>query len=192
MRALIFIFGTLLTLSTSTATASPAIKAEFTNSFYTSYSAGDCGQNIANLIIRLRNQGVDLSRARVAIITNNGYFFSVTHRRNAGPKLKTPIGNIQSEAGIANFYHHIIFENDGEVYDYDFGNTPRVVSMKSYIKQMFWDEPAVTQYTGMERLSLRRDYRIAFVSALTYLQILNTGDAPKLDLSDFYDSLAGN
>lgn len=186
MRNLLIILLILLSVPTF---ASSALHAEFVASFHSGYVRGRCAENIRNLILRLRAQGVDLSRARVAVITNGGYHFSVTHRRNSGDRLQNPQGEIKFAPGIAKFSFHVILENEGKVYDYDFGNAPQVTSIKQYIKTMFWDEPQVTQYTGLETLAQRRDYKIAFVPAEKFLELRNTGEAPLLDLSDFYDGL---
>lgn len=156
------------------------VHAEFAASFTSGYVRGKCGVNIEQLLVRLRAQGVDLEHAQVGIFTNGGYTLSVTHRRESGPK-RVP--------GVSNFYHHVVLVIGGEVFDYDFGNEPRVLPMKPYIKAMFWDEPAVTQYTGLEDLRYRLDYKLSLVPALEYLKTLSVGEAPKLDLSDYYDGL---
>ncbi len=172
------------------ANASPAVVSEFTRTFQSGYREGKCGINIEQLLIRLRDQGVDLGRARVGVITNEGYRFSVIHRRNSGDELlPVPSGDIRFVPGVFNFSHHVVLQYDGNIFDYDFGNEPTVLPLKAYIKKMFWDEPAVADSSVLEKLSERMDYEISFLPAEEYLKTLSAGDAAKLDLSDFYDAL---
>lgn len=184
-----FIFQSvvLLLVLTATAFASEPLRKEFIHSFESGYVAGKCGVNIANLLLRVKAMGIDVSRAEVGVITNGGYMFSTTFRRNEGATLPAPVNGSKFEPGIANFSHHVVLYSEGEIYDYDFGNSPATPSLRDYIRGMFWEEPAVTEYTGMERLSEREKYRIAFVPAEEYLETMGLGGRKGVTLKELYD-----
>lgn len=171
------------------AVASEILKSEFESTFYTHYVEGKCGRNTAALIERALAKGADMTGARVIVVTNDGYHFSTTHRRNAGDKLETPLPGIRFSPGIKNFFFHVLLEKDGLIYDFDFGNEPAVVSLEEYIRRMFWEEPERTQYTGLEPLTARRQYNIAFVPYEHYLRELSATGFPQLKLGELYESL---
>lgn len=185
----LFILLFLTLSSIETAWSSPALKREFSETFYTHYEAGKCGENIAALAQRALAKGVDLRGAQAIVITNSGYLFSTTYRRDAGAKLSTPIGNIRFAPGIKNFYFHVALLKDGEIYDFDFGNHPEVLPAKEYIRRMFWEEPAVIDVLFFDRLRERKNYKISFVPIDKYLRELSAAGEPVHDLSDYDDSL---
>lgn len=89
-----------------------------------------------------------------------------------------------------NWYFHAVLEMDGLVYDYDFGITPRVVSVQEYFKVMFLSEkePAIRdfRYIGPERK--KEDYEIKIIDGLTELRNRSTRGAPvgvKVKLGEF-------
>lgn len=187
MKAFFQVLVVALVLA-SNAVASAPIRAEFYRSFETGYVAGKCGVNIEKLLKRAKARGADISRTLVGVITNGGYSLSVTHRRNEGAKLAVPVNGNKFEPGVANFYHHVILLSEGEVYDYDYLNSPSAPSLRDYIRGMFWDEPALTQYTGLERLSEREKYRIAFVPAEEYLKTMGVGGRKGVTLLELYQT----
>jgi hypothetical protein len=188
MKLILSFFLALFTFS-QISLASPALVAEFSESFSSGYREGRCGQNIADLLKRAQGKGIDIRGANVAVITNNGYLLTTTHARNSGEKLANPQTEFRFAPGINNFYFHVALEKEGQIYDFDFGNSPQVVSTKEYIRRMFWEEPAKTEYTGMESLEWRQKYTVAFVPAAEYLETLSAGNAVKRTLLEFYNSL---
>ena len=42
-----------------------------------------------------------------------------------------------TEGGTTNWYHHVVLEKDGLIYDYDFGIIPQVTSVRAYFDKMF-------------------------------------------------------
>lgn len=183
-----FLIATLL-LFTHTAFASPQLAEEFKSTWVSGYKAGQCGQNIMDLLNRAQAKGIDVSNARIVSFNNDGYLLSVMHRRGAGVPLEKPIGDIRSAPGIRNFYFHAVLEKDGLIYDYDFGNEPQIVPIQDYIRRMFWEEPFPKQkYIIYDPLKEREDYLIEFISAKDYLNGVEKPASETQDLSDFYDS----
>jgi hypothetical protein len=184
---------TSILLASSFAVADPVLKEEFFATYYTHYQEGKCGENTMALAKRALAKGAKITSARVYHITNGGYILSTVFRRNSGQRLPspllTPVGEIRYEPGIKNFYFHVVLEHDGEVYDFDFGNEPEVVGTKDYIRRMFWEEPAITEYTGLEALKWREKYVVEFIPLEAFVK----DDAPpseeKMTLKELFDSL---
>ncbi len=183
----------VLLLLPSLAAADPILKREFESTYYTHYKEGKCGENTRELAKRALAKGARISSARVYHITNGGYILSTVFRRDSGQRLPspliTPVGEIRSEPGIKNFYFHVVLEHEGDVYDFDFGNVPEVVSAKDYIRRMFWEEPAITAYTGLEALKWREKYVVEFIPLESFLEGKALPFEEKTTLKEFFDHL---
>ena len=135
------------------------IKAEFKTSFYNNYTSGKCGPNILNFIQKVENLGIDIKRGKVLKISNKGYHTFVmvnaekARTKNGGPSEK-------------NWYHHVIFELDGFIYDFDYFNLPTVDQVSVYFNKMFLIEDKKTKgsslYVGKE--NKLRDYQVEIIS----------------------------
>ena len=143
MKRLILLLA--LALSPAFSFANSDLTAQFTKEFYSHYQSGKCGQNIMNLIDRAETNHIDMSRANLIEIKNEGFsvfgLVNAEHVRGGGKLYKEiPTHGIKWEPGEANWHFHAILELDGHIYDFDFGNEAAVVSVKAYLEKMFLNE----------------------------------------------------
>ena len=136
MKKLI-VFGALLLLSSQVVQASSSLEDEFKNTFFTHYNKRFCGPNIVNFLKRAQDKGIDLTNANHIVIKNVGWStFGMVNaewvRLSGNPNPKPP--------GERNWYHHVILEVDGRIYDFSFDNEPQVPSVRDYINKMFLEE----------------------------------------------------
>ncbi len=121
----------------------------FQASFNTHYEEARCGDNILGLIHRADLQKINLNNANILEITNQG--FSVFGMLNA--EYARASGR-HGAPGERNWYHHVVLEMDGLIYDFDFGNTPQVTTTQKYIEQMFLNDKRKSEggefYVGRE------------------------------------------
>lgn len=143
------------------------LKASFRNTFNTHYTAGKCGENILSLLQRADDQRIDLTNANIIEISNKGNsLFGLINSEFArgGGRLNPtyPASGPRNLPGENNWHHHVILEQDGLIYDYDFGNEPQVVSTKAYFEKMFLVEKRTSEggtfYIG--RADKLKDYDI--------------------------------
>lgn len=142
MRHLIIL---LFLIASSTVFANNSIDTLFEESFQTHYVSGRCGDNITNLLDRADISGIDISAANILEITNRGFtvfgMINVEYARASGRlNPEYPAQGLRNLPGERNWHHHIILEQDGFIYDYDFGNTPVISSVKDYFDRMFLNE----------------------------------------------------
>lgn len=140
VRAIVVIV--FLLISSFAAVASSEMVNLFTKSFYTHYESGRCGDNIIGLLSEAHEQGIDISKARILEISNKGYsvfgLLNVEFARESGRRNPDyPNSGLANLPGERNWYHHVVLEHNGLIFDFDFGNTPSVVSVADYFEKMF-------------------------------------------------------
>lgn len=124
----------LLALSTLVL-ANPGLKQEFTRTFESHYESNRCGDNILGLVGRAYDNHLAINNANILEIVNSGFsMFGMVHAEYARENGR------HGAAGEANWYHHVILEKDGLIYDFAFGNTPQVLPVKQYFEKMFLNE----------------------------------------------------
>lgn len=152
--------------------ASPEMKALFTQTFNSHYKAADCFYNVVRLLELAEKNKININNANILYITNEGtsMFGHVKAEHTRG---RTGVGD-------RNWYFHAVLEMDGLVYDYDFGITPRVVSVQEYFTVMFLSEKTSARpdfrYIGPERK--KEDYAVKIIDGLTELRSRSTRGAP--------------
>ena len=126
----------LLFFILSTSAFGTTLETLFKDHFYTLHVAGKCGQNIMNFLDLAQKENLDLTGAE--IIKVEGGWVEPIYVRNDGyaPKIPGPEGIIHPP-GPKYFYFHIFLIHDGKVYDFDYGNTPVVPTVKTYFKKMW-------------------------------------------------------
>lgn len=139
------LFFCLLQLSISVAFADPELIKHFSKTFNSNYEAGRCGDNILQLLERAEKLQINLNGARIIEITNTGNsvfgMLNVEFARESGRlNPQYPASGPRNLPGERNWYHHVVLEKDGLIYDYDFGNDPKVVPVKTYFHKMFLEE----------------------------------------------------
>ncbi|RYZ65990.1 MAG: hypothetical protein EOP05_19800 [Proteobacteria bacterium] len=162
-----------LLLSASTAFAQTPIAPVFESSFNSNYQSGQCGTNIMNLVKLANEEGVDLSNARVILITNESYFnFGMVGGFEArSSRLDKTTGKRIPYFELRSWYHHVFLEHDGYIYDYDFGSEPRVTPVAEYVERMFLPEK---RWSLGDKITSREDrlkgYRVEIRTAESTLQ----------------------
>lgn len=117
----------LLLLSQATFAADlPRLKKLFRENFNTLYVPRACGTNIGKLVKLADSQGIDLTNSYVVVLENPGFW----NLQAFGARGSKP-GERQA------WYFHVVLIADDQVFDFDFGNTPKVVPFKSWMKEMF-------------------------------------------------------
>ena len=152
---------------------SEALTQQFRGEFYNQYRAGKCGQNVMELAERAAANGINISNARVLQIRNVGFsvfgLVRAEFARGSGPLANSPQPHgIRWYPGGTNWQFHAVLELDGLIYDFDFGNEPKVLRVAEYFEQMFLNEkennPRAMFYVGRdEKLS---KYEVTVVSAV--------------------------
>jgi len=121
------------------------LKLIFEQQFYSQYEQGKCGDNILGLLREAQAQKLPLDGARIIQIQNKGFtVFGLVNAewvREAGRLIPgLPANERRYEVGERNWYHHVILYYEGLIFDFDFGNEPRVISVQDYFEQMFLNE----------------------------------------------------
>ncbi len=152
------------------AAAAPALEALFQNRFETHYQERRCGDNILGLVRAARDQGIALEEARILMIENMGYstfgMINVELARGSG-KAGAP--------GETNWYHHVILESEGRIYDFDYTNQPTVMGVREYFERMFLDEAKDVQpaFYHVGRENKLKDYTVEQHAALPYIEAIS-------------------
>lgn len=146
--------GLCLLLSLSAQAAPQDLGTLFTQTFYSNYVPRRCYDNITRLLNLAEKSGIDTSNANILYITNRGYSsLGLVNAELARGKIKP------SET---NWQFHAILEMNGLIYDYDFMNSPLVLSIPQYFEKMFFNErPKGTSgsfYVGREQKM--KDYEV--------------------------------
>ncbi len=98
----------------------------FREVFFSDYEARKCGMNIKHFITRYP-EPQQLEGAKVLGIENKGLsWFGMTramHTRDTNFK-----GELRTTD--SNWYHHVVLEKDGRIYDFDYGITPQAPTVE--------------------------------------------------------------
>jgi hypothetical protein len=109
------------------------LEKEFKSIFSAQYTEGRCGDNILGLLSRAETKGIKIESARILEITNKGFsLFGLINAEFARQSNRAP-----SEK---NWYHHVVLEQDGYIFDFDFGNMPTIGTVKEYFEKMFLND----------------------------------------------------
>jgi len=190
----IFILLFLITFQLTWASERDVIQV-FHQKYYTSYESGKCGRNILEFLRNASSFEQDLTDAKIIEITNEGFsvmgLVNAVFAREAGMmNPKFPQEGLRRLPGSKNWYHHVVLLNKGKIYDFDFGNTPSVLTVKDYFEKMFLsDANPRDSYFSVTRKDKLQDYKLTLRPALATLQVYDKNkENPKgeeIKLGDF-------
>lgn len=155
-----------LCLGTEVASASSSLESLFVYHFHNVYQARQCGTNILKFVEAIEKQNGAVDNMRIVYIENKGfsYFGLLNAERGRSQRFEKPF------VDEVNWYHHVIAVNEeGWVYDFDYGIEPRIVHISEYLESMFLNENECSQSTASEpcigRERKMADYQLEAVSA---------------------------
>ena len=139
-----------------------------------------CPTNVFNLLKRLDQADVDLSKAQVwYIVPNSDGAEGVIHPRVARPS--------ESGRAVHDWSFHVVLEIEGRILDLDFTSHPDVVSAISYAAAM-WEKGPMAVSKNSEPLYVRqipaRDYLSQYKQNWTYFQAGGDGRYPAVEISE--------
>lgn len=185
MKRRFFLFLILTIFPISQALADSELLKMFKDSFSTHYVSGRCGDNITGLVTRADEKRINLNQANVLIIENKGSnTFGMINVEMAR-------GALRSGAGPMNWYHHVILEKDGLIYDYDYTNAALVEKTKSYFQKMWLSDKkgsgsSIDYVNPEEKLD---DYEVEIIPAYEMLKArrnrMKTPDGQKMRLRQY-------
>lgn len=135
-----------------------AVGDRFREVFFRDYQERMCGQNIRRFITQFPDPK-QLEGAKVLGIENKGLsYFGMVRAMN------TRDVNSRGELRVTdkNWYHHVVLEKDGKIFDFDYGITPQAPGVEEYFEKMFLKCDKVRP---AEKL---KDYRIQVIEAQEY------------------------
>lgn len=135
-----------------------AVAERFREVFFRDYEESKCGQNIRRFITNFPDPE-QLQGAKVLGIENKGFsYFGLVRALN------TRDTNFKGElrATDKNWYHHVVLEKDGRIFDFDYGITPQTPSVEEYFDTMFLQCDKVRPH---EKL---KDYQVQVIDAQEY------------------------
>lgn len=185
MKKQLCLFLVLFHLIISSAFADAELIKMFTGSFTTNYVSGRCGDNITGLATRADAKRINLNNANILIVENKG------NNTFGMINVEMARGALRNGPGPMNWYHHVMLEKDGLIYDYDFTNAPQVVGIKAYFLNMFLsDKRGVgmpTDYVNPEEKL--NDYEVEIIPAYDMLNARRartaTPDGKKMRLRQY-------
>jgi hypothetical protein len=134
------------------------VEDRFREVFFRDYEESKCGQNIRRFIVQFP-QPEHLEGAKVLGIENKGFSYfglaRVMHARDTNFK-----GEMRTTD--KNWYHHVVLEKDGRIYDFDYGITPQAPTVEEYFEKMFLSCDKVRPH---EKL---KDYQVQVIDAQEY------------------------
>lgn len=170
----------------SLAFADPELIKMFKDSYTSNYVEGRCGDNITGLATRANEKRLNLNQANVLIIENKGGslmgMVNVEFARNRGRN---------GSPGYMNWFHHVVLEKDGLIYDYDFGSSPQVVKVNQYFDKMFLSDKkgvgsSIDYVNPEEKL---KDYEVEILPAIDMLNArrdrVKSPDGKKMRLREY-------
>lgn len=178
-------FLILFSLLISSAFADSELIKMFKDSFTTNYVSGKCGDNITGLVTRADGKRVNLNNANILIIENKGFnTFGMVNVEMAR-------GALRSGPGPMNWFHHVVLEKDGLIYDYDFTNAAVIEKTKSYFQKMWLSDKkgvgSSTDYVNPEEKL--DDYEVEILPAYEMLKArrdrVKTPDGQKMRLRQY-------
>jgi hypothetical protein len=137
----------------------PELEKLFKNDFKKNYIQNQCGSNILNFLKRAEASGMNLYNANILEISNKGFslfgLINAEYAREAGRlNPNSSQDGLRQLPGESNWYHHVVLELDGEIYDFDFGNRPSVLAKEYYFEKMFLNDKKKSEggehYIGRE------------------------------------------
>jgi len=143
----------------SFASKNPELLRLFKIDFKQIYVQNQCGQNILNFLKRAENSGLNVYNANILEISNKGFslfgLINAEYAREAGRvNPNSSQDGFRQSPGERNWYHHVVLELDEEIYDFDFGNQPSVLSKELYFEKMFLNDKTISEggehYIGRE------------------------------------------
>ena len=189
------LFSTLLSLQVF-AQKNPALFRQFKAEYQKHYVENQCGSNILGLLRRAESKGQKVYNANILEISNKGFsLFGLINaefaRQSGAFNPNSSVDGIRNLPGETNWYHHVVLELDGDIYDFDFDNYPVVLSVREYFEKMFLNDKRPSE--GGERY-IGRDEKLK-----TYEVIVRPGletmrarsenrkspEAPALRLQEF-------
>lgn len=152
----------------------------FEKDFYQHYESGKCGQNIMNFIRRHADVVKDWSDAYIIQVKNQGFsLFGLINVEQARQKGRY-ISENNWEAGNANFHHHVFLDYKGQIVDFDFTNSPSILSKAEYLESMFLND--VTKPIIGRSVKLK-DYVVEITTVNDFLD--NRESTEKLSLEQY-------
>lgn len=158
MKILLFIIFFIFSLNVF-AGRNPELEKLFKNDFRKHYVQNQCGSNILEFLRRAETKGLNLYNANILEITNKGFslfgLINAEYAREAGRlNPNSSQDGMRQLPGENNWYHHVVLELDGEIYDFDFGNLPSVLTKELYFEKMFLNDKKKSEggdhYIGRE------------------------------------------
>lgn len=136
------------------------LTSEFHKAFFEDYQASKCGENIRRFLTRFPEPEA-LHGAKVLGIENKGFsYFGLTRALHT----RDTKGNGEAYVTDKNWYHHVILEKDGRIFDFDYGIEPKVVDSEEYFETMFLNCDKVSREDKL------KDYRVQVIDAQEYLR----------------------
>ena len=164
------IFSWFVTLLITTQTFA-SVTSVFEKNYYDSYREGKCGLNVLNFFERLESTGEDVRSLSLVYIVNKGStVFGMVNAEKARTKLH---GKLTTEE--KNWYHHqFAIDRNGTVYDFDYLNYPRPLSLNKYVEDMYLNEnecltPKAAEFCAGRNNKLR-DYYVNLTEAREVLE----------------------
>jgi hypothetical protein len=166
--------------------ANPAIEAVFRDHFENEYIPNKCGQNIENFVRALDAEGLLPASAKIVKLDDEygGSMFGMLnaeYARNAttrGP-------------GETNWYHHVVAEIDGKIYDFDFGNQPEIITTREWLDRQ-WLQENENPYPAFYRVGRKAKlkYNVQFFDAARYLssRLQSESLIRKISLAEWYEA----
>ncbi len=131
------------------------LTSEFRKAFFEDYEARKCGENIRRFLTRFPEPEA-LQGAKVLGIENKGFsYFGLTRALHT----RDTKGNGEAYVTDKNWYHHVILEKDGRIFDFDYGIEPKVVDSEEYFETMFLNCDKVSREDKL------KDYRVQVIDA---------------------------
>lgn len=142
-----------------TASSKVDVDGEFKDFFEKGYEPRFCGKNIKKFVAQLPPS--EQEGAKVLGIENKGFsYFGMVRAMHA----RDTKGDGTPYATDRNWYHHVVLEKDGKIYDFDFGIEPKVLSVPQYFSKMFF-----TNDKHVKPEEKRKDYEVQVIDAAQYV-----------------------
>jgi hypothetical protein len=167
-----FFVSLAIVLNAFAAFAQTPLAPLFESTFESNYRAGECGTNIMNLVKLANQSGLDTSAMNIIQITNKGLFnFGMVGGYEARAyRFPPPTREKIAYTDLRSWFHHVVLEHEGYIYDYDFGIEPRITPVAEYVERMFLPDRKWSMGAKItpreERL---QNYQVELHSASDYL-----------------------
>ena len=130
----------------------------FEEHFHTKYIPGRCGINALNFIKSAEENFGAANELTIVSMKNTGLsvFGMINAEKTRGLRYQKPA------VVEANWYHHaFVVDNNGMVYDFDFGIEPRITHINEYLEEMFLNEPECENKGWSGRFCAGRKYKLS-------------------------------